>query len=155
MTKVTVEAFAEGCRRLAPGGWREIRGCVLAAAGASKRSVKRMLAEGCSRKLIECTFNHRHMTMMLSTFDSEDFDWKDARVIAEVYAGMLARSLEKQYPERQFVVEVYEEEGDITVVCYQAEPEDVEAKGLEGGCTDAGSREGEQKGNVNAEQANL
>ncbi len=122
MAKVTVEEFAEGCRRLARK-WQEINGCVIAESGwLAKKRIKKMFAEGHSRQDIEMLFNHEHMSMVLSSFDSKDskeFEWKDAQLIAEVFASMIERRLKQDFPDKKFVVEVKQEDEDIMVVYYQ------------------------------------
>lgn len=45
--------------------------------------------EGASRAEVESLNNHEHMGMALSAFDSESFDWADARVIADFHADAI------------------------------------------------------------------
>ncbi|MCK4623820.1 MAG: hypothetical protein KAV00_00790, partial [Phycisphaerae bacterium] len=116
MVKVTVQEFAEGCRRLLRE-WHEIDGCVITqSANPAKKQIKKMLAKGHSCRDIESLFNHEHMSMVLSSFDSREFEWKDAQLIAEVFASMIERRLKQDYPDKIFVVEVRQEDEDIMVV---------------------------------------
>jgi len=124
--EIHVPQFAEGCRRLRETV-REVQGCVVLDGEGIEKYVDELLAEGRNRRYIETLLNHRHLRMLLSSFDYDEAErWthEDLVEIVEVYGAMVERELSKRFPDKRFVVEIEaetDEDGDedFRVTCFQ------------------------------------
>ena len=87
--------------------------------------IRRWLAKGSSVEELEALANHEHIPGVLSMFKPARYRQRDAQVIGELMAAMNEWQLRRQLPDREFAVELADEEedhGGLTLMCYQKAP---------------------------------
>jgi len=116
---MTIAEFAEHCQHVFVRRWVEVDGCVVIQQPGIDKHVKRMISDGCSRKDVEITLNHQHVSLVLGNLKKGYYSKEHAGLIARILRGYLKSELCELFPGKEFIVMVSEEDEDVAVLCYQ------------------------------------
>ncbi len=84
--------------------------------------MEKLLQQGKLPEEVEKLLNHAHMSLLLQWNFHTEITRERIEQMADLYYGVIQHRLKKEYPDKEFEIWQFDEDGDIVITFFQKRP---------------------------------